>query len=614
MKNVFRTRLRWAALGWLSAVCLSGFAQVAQGTLKEVVVTASRSEQGIEEVKPDITVITRADIETMGLTSLSQVLSRIPGVQGTSSGGGSNVFVRGAESRMTSLLIDGVRVDGQDGQSLGGGAPWELVPMNLIDRIEVVKGPQSALYGSDAMGGVVQVFTRKPTVKSEMAATLGYGTFNTKQAGAYLGGKNGPWDYSLNVYQFSSDGFNTRPDLKTAKITPSEGALNNSSALRMGLAINQNHKLDYTYLTTVQNTRSVPWNGGIDYFNQNKLDASSVKLTSVWSDIYTTDAVVTYGLSRKVSDSPNDYYTANKTFLLNNKWVGAMGTLNFLVEKRTDDFESTPTRFDPKLSASRSQNGLGLGYSKAIGSHSFQLNTRNDYYDNFGLVNTNAIGYGYQLARPWAISASSSSGFRSPTLEQQFSPYGSETLKPESSSSQEVGLKYAFEKTIFKIATYESKYTNLLSSSQTLKSCAAGGFCYFNVGQANVKGTSIQGQHSWGGFDFSASLDDLVPVNESSGKDLILRARRTTHIAVSKRIQSWIFKLENQTIGQRFEEAANTNALSPYQLLNVFIGKSIDKNLSWSFRVDNLYDHYYEQIKNYASPGRIYFTSLKWAP
>ena len=124
MKNVFRTRLRWAALGWLSAVCFSGFAQVPQGTLKEVVVTAARSEQGIEEVKPDITVITRADIETMGLTSLSQVLSRIPGVQGTSSGGGSNIFVRGAESRMTSLLIDGVRVDlQQDMQITGGGAP-----------------------------------------------------------------------------------------------------------------------------------------------------------------------------------------------------------------------------------------------------------------------------------------------------------------------------------------------------------------------------------------------------------------------------------------------------------------------------------------------------------
>jgi outer membrane cobalamin receptor len=79
-------------------------------------------------------------------------------------------------------------------------------------------------------------------------------------------------------------------------------------------------------------------------------------------------------------------------------------------------------------------------------------------------------------------------------------------------------------------------------------------------------------------------------------------------------VQSWLFKLENQTIGQRFEEAANTNALSPYQLLNVFIGKSIDKNLSWSLRVDNINDHYYEQVKDFSSPGRIYFTSIKWTP
>ncbi|NBX55652.1 MAG: TonB-dependent receptor [Betaproteobacteria bacterium] len=588
MKNVFCTRLRQMALGMLSAVCLSGFAQEPQGTLKEVVVTATRSEQGLEEVKPDVTVITRADIESLGLTSLSQVLSRLPGVQGTSSGGGSHVFIRGAESRMTSLLIDGVRVDLQDGQSIGGGAPWDLVPMNIIDRVEVVKGPQSALYGSDAMGGVVQVFTRKPTEKSEISANLGYGTFNTKQAGAFLGGKNGPWDYSFNVYKLDSDGFNTRPDLKTAKTTPTEAAANSSGSMRLGLAINPGHRVDYTYLSSVQNARSVPWNGGIDYFNQNKLDTSSIKLTSVWSDTYTTDAMVTYGLSRKTSDNPYavDYSTSNKTLLLNNKWIGSMGSLNFLLEKRSDDFDSAATQSDPKLSSSRAQNGIGLGYSKSIGDHSVQLNTRNDYYDNFGAINTNAFGYGYQLSKAWSLSASSSSGFRSPTLEQQFGPYGSLALKPESSNSQELSLRYVFEKTFFKITTYESKYINLISSSQTLATCAAGGFCYFNIDEANVKGNSIQAQYSLVGIDFSGSLDDLVPINQSNGNDLNLRARRTSNIALTKRFQSWLFKLENQTIGQRFDDAANKNVLSPYQLMNFFVQQKIDKSLTWSLRID----------------------------
>ena len=213
--------------------------------------------------------------------------------------------------------------------------------------------------------------------------------------------------------------------------------------------------------------------------------------------------------------------------MLNNKWIGAMGSVNLLLERRSDDLESKPNPDNPKLSASRSQNGFGLGYSKAIGRNSIQLNSRNDNYDNFGVVNTNAIGYGFQLGNAWSISASSSSGFRAPTLEQQYGPYGAQNLKPESSNSQEIGLKYSFDKTIFKVALFESKYTNLISSSQTLTSCSAGFFCYFNVGKANIKGTSLQGQHSFAGFDISASLDDLVPVNEDSGKDLNLRARRT---------------------------------------------------------------------------------------
>jgi vitamin B12 transporter len=198
-------------------------------------------------------------------------------------------------------------------------------------------------------------------------------------------------------------------------------------------------------------------------------------------------------------------------------------------------------------------------------------------------------------------------------LEQQFGPYGSLALKPESSNSQELSLRYVFEKTFFKITTYESKYINLISSSQTLATCAAGGFCYFNIDEANVKGNSIQAQYSLVGIDFSGSLDDLVPINQSNGNDLNLRARRTSNIALTKRFQSWLFKLENQTIGQRFDDAANKNVLSPYQLMNFFVQQKIDKSLTWSLRIDNVNDQYFEQIKNYASPGRVYFANIQWA-
>ena len=148
LMNFVSTPVRAAVLGLLAPVslCVSISAAAQTATLKETVVTASRVEQPLADVVADVSIIDRADIERLGVGTVTEILSRVPGIQIVDRADTSRVFIRGADSRMTALYIDGVRVDTQDGAvRLGGGAPWELVPLSQIERIEVLRGPASAV-------------------------------------------------------------------------------------------------------------------------------------------------------------------------------------------------------------------------------------------------------------------------------------------------------------------------------------------------------------------------------------------------------------------------------------------------------------------------------------
>ena len=211
LKNV-----RLAALPLALAAAFPSFAQTtaanpAVAQLKEVFVTATRTAQPIGDVVADVTIIDREVIERSGAAGLADVLARVPGIEISRNGGvgnATNIFTRGGESRHTVVLIDGVRVDSQ---STSGGANWQAIPLAQIDRIEIVRGPTSAVYGSDAAAGVIQIFTKKGQNGFSPAITLGYGSYNTQKVEVSASGATGSVDYLVGIAQTSSDGFNVRP-------------------------------------------------------------------------------------------------------------------------------------------------------------------------------------------------------------------------------------------------------------------------------------------------------------------------------------------------------------------------------------------------------------------
>ncbi|RYF07889.1 MAG: TonB-dependent receptor, partial [Comamonadaceae bacterium] len=177
--------------------------------LQETVVTATRVARPLSDLVADVSIIDRDTIERSGATGVADVLARLPGVEMSRNGGPGNsgsVYVRGAESRFTAVYIDGVRVESQS----TGGAVWEQIPLSQIERIEVLRGPAAAVYGSDAIGGVIQLFTKKGEGPPAPSVQLGIGSHGTRTAQAAVSGGAGALDYSLGLSQERSDGFNAR--------------------------------------------------------------------------------------------------------------------------------------------------------------------------------------------------------------------------------------------------------------------------------------------------------------------------------------------------------------------------------------------------------------------
>jgi vitamin B12 transporter len=605
-------QMRLAALSFLAVLNLPAQGQ-SSTPLGETVVTATRVEQAVTDVVADVSIIGREDIERLGVSSVPQLLARLPGLQVVVNGDVGRVYIRGADSRMTALYVDGVRVDSQDGTSLlGGGVPWSLIPVSQIERIEVLRGSASAVYGSDAMGGVVQIFTRRGQGGFTPYADAGFGNLGTRKAGGGFSGAHQGWDYAVGLGHESTDGYNTRPDVVH---TPEreDGRLQTAS-VRLGHQLVRDHRLEYTGLASETDSRYVPWGGGTDYQAHGSLSTAALKWEARWSERYSTGLSLSRSVIAKRDDMPNDYRTKLQGVLFENRLKLAGGTLSAVLEERRDDFEAQPSAWDPAFRGDRSQRALALGYGLVAGPHSLQMNARHDRDSLFGGHLTGAIAYGYVFAPGWRATGSAGTAFRAPTLEQLFGPYGSTALAPETSQSQELGVSYAAPTQDFKAVVYRNEITDMISSSQTLTTCSAGWFCYYNVGRALIEGVTLSGQQRLQRYTLRASLDLLDPRDAITGNDLSLRARRVATAGIDRELGPGHVGLDVQAVGERYDNAANTVRLPGYVLLALHAHRRLAPDWRLVARLDNATDASYQQIANFATPGRTVFVGVQWRP
>ena len=595
----------------ITAAASAAFAATAATSADTVVVTASRAPQPLSSVLADISVVERAAIEHAGATGVADVLARLPGIEFARNGGPgttTSVFIRGSDTRHTAVYIDGVRVDSQS----TGGALWEQIPLEQIERIEVLRGPAAAIYGSDAVAGVVQLFTRRGRGAPRPTATLSAGSFNTRQAQAGISGSTDAADYALSISQGRSDGFSART---TPTANPDDDGWRRRSAhLRAGLQLSADHKLDASLLASRLQSQydSSP---RADDVSRHGLRTASLAWQGQWSDVSTSRAQL--GQTVSTYETRPSYYRTDTTLrhlTLQHEQRAGRHVLSALLERRQDALLNPASGSAARLQGDRHQDALGLGWRGDFGErgeHGLQAHVRHDQDSEFGGKSTGSLAWGWTVLPPWRITAAAATSFRVPTLYQRFSPYGNPALVPESGRNLELGLRWAAGPQQASLTAFRNRVDELIVFGPP-GACADAFGCYANVGRARLQGVTLAGRAQLAGVVLHGSIDWHDPRNLATDKVLPRRARRLATLGAETAWAGWTFGADVQAAGSRFENAANTQRLGGYGLLNLFASRALAPGLTLEARVDNAADKRYELARTYATAGRNGQLSLRW--
>lgn len=575
-----------------------------------VVVTANRVPEALSSVLADVSVVDRETIENSGATNVADVLAKLPGVEFSRTGGPgqtTSVFIRGAESRHTAVYIDGVRVDSQ----ATGGAPWEQIPLDQIDHIEVLRGPAAAVYGSDAIGGVVQLFTKRGQGATRVSAALTAGSYRTGEVQLGVSGAFDAFDYALSAAHGGSDGFSAR---NTPADNPdADGWKRDSVHARLGYQLTPDHRIEASWLTGILRSQYDDlYSPTTDDYSTNRLRTGGLSWNGRWSD--DASSSLAFGQTTTVYQTEPSYYRTETTLrdytFQHEQRVGA-NRLTFTAERLEDKLLNPATQYSDTLEGQRHEDAIGLGWRSDFGPHGLQAHLRYDHDSEFGGKTTGSLAWGWQFVPNWRLTASGATSFRAPTLYQRFSEYGNPSLVPESGRNVEVGLRWAAGGSEASLTAWRNTVSNLIDFGDA-GPCVSEYGCYVNVGRARLSGATLAGHTDLGGVTLRGSIDLHDPENLDTGNVLPRRARRFASLGAETLQFGWLLGAELQASGHRFDNAANTDRLGGYGLAGFYLSKTLMPGLVFGARLDNAFDKKYALADGYATAGRNGQVSLRW--
>lgn len=604
--------IRLSALAAACALVHPAFAlaQTAQADreLAQVVVTASRQQQRADEVLANVEVIERDRIEQAGHSTLLELLATQPGIRVVSNGGaGSNasVFMRGAESRHTLLLIDGMRV----GSATTGQAALEMIPLALVDRVEILRGPASALYGSEAIGGVIQVFTRKSKPGFFPSAYAGFGTESTWSYGAGLTGGVDRLRYSLAVGHDETEGFNSKPDpSRVFGANPDkDGFRNDYLNASVTLGLREGDELGVNLLQS-EGRNWYDTNRTYDSYLDKRTTAANLFMTnriaSAWTSTlrlgHSTDEVK----DRSTAARPSLFDTEQTQLMWQNDVRLPVGALMAAYEYLDQHVGGTTSYVEDN----RHIHAFLLGWTASFGAHSLQINARHDDNSRFGGETTGYLGYSYEVVAGLRVLGSIGSAFNAPTFNQLYFPDtgfggGNPDLKPERALNRELGVRWDQSGHAVGLTYYNNRVTDLIS-----------GWPPQNVNKAQLAGYELTYNGQFFGYRVRAGLDVLDARNERTNKRLPRRADEAAFASVDRSFGEWTVGVDWNGQGRRFENVANTQRMHGYGLLSAFVHYAINSDLRLELRANNILDKEYELARGFATPGANAFLMVRYAP
>jgi len=608
----FRRAAVPAFFSFLSALlCASIAAPVA--AQQQVSVTATRTPTRASDVVAEVSIIDRQTLDRSEARSLAELLSQQAGLQFASNGGlgkTASLFIRGLESRHTLLLVDGVRV----GSATVGTPSLDNLPLEAIERIEIVRGPMSSLYGNGAFGGVIQVFTRQATQGLSSNAKLAAGSNRYGQAAAGFGFGNGVVDAALQLQHTDTRGLSaTNPRVPFGNHNPDrDGWRQTGGSLRLGWRPVADWRVEMVSLQSKGETQLDDGPGaearaGLE--NRFSVVSARGSVMPGWTTrLSLSDATDVYNTLASASTfaSLGKTQTRSRQFGWENTVATPLGSLLALAERTTEKVSRPGT---PYVVRDREIDGLALGLSGAAQAHVWQASLRRDRNSQFGGITTGALAYGYALSPAWRVGASYGTSQVLPSFNQLYFPnFGNPNLLPEEGKHSELSLRWTTGEHSLRAAVYDYRYRGFISSGPQP----------VNLPRVDVDGLTLSYQGRYQGLDLTASVDHTDPRSATQGsanlgKQLARRAKNALRLGLDQQVGTWNVGASLAAFSHRFDDAANTRRLGGYATMDLRADWALTRDLRLGARLNNLGGKVYETVLGYNQPGREGFITLRYA-
>lgn len=573
-----------------------------------IVVTPTRTPEKASAVVGDITVITAQEIAAAGQTSLVELLQAQPGVEVAQQGGPGTlaaVRIRGGNSNQTLVLVDGLRV----GSATAGTTPLENIALDQVERIEILRGPASSLYGADAVAGVIQIFTKQGHGTPRPSVTVGVGNHGLLQGQVNYGGETGNTRFSLGAGYSRTDGGFSAARPGTYGYNPDQdGDEKRSVHLNVEQTIDDRNQIG---LTAMANRDFVDYDAGTakDVAHNQVNDVAAWwkgRLTGLWT------SQLRVGLGQNHTENfslgiPTGRFDTDQTqYLWQNDFALSGGNLTASLE-HNDQHVSSDTAF---TATSRTVNAAQLGYLGQWGAHTLQASVRHDDYSDFGGHSTGTVGYAYAFNTAWRASASYGTSFKAPTFNDMYWPVtlyyqGNPALQPEQGRNLEMALRYQNHANQLGLTAYRNRVKDLIVYVYPSME---------NVNRATLEGITLEGGTELAGVRIRASMDWQQPTDATTGKLLSYRARQHGTLDVSKVLDRWELGATLVASGSRFADAANTRRLPGFARLDVRAQYRINPEWKALVRVNNVLNADYQLVAGYNTPGINGLLALQYQP
>lgn len=578
--------------------------------LSDSIITASRQPQPADSSAAASNVFTRADIERLQPRSVTDLLRRVPGVSITTNGGPGSLTtlsLRGTSATQSLVLVDGQRI----GSASAGQPSLEFLNIENIERIEVIRGPRSAIYGSDAIGGVIQIFTRQGNAGLQPRIKLGIGSNQTYVRSVGLAGGDVRTTFDVGATLSETAGFDrTRHNQDGDQ--DRDGYRNEAYNLNVTHWASDDLELGARFTEQSGNTEYDLFGNPEDDF---RLSTASTYLQWQANTLWTTRLEAGHAEDKRDSRYDLDTYSYN-TYRDSASWLNTLRLSDAHQLQTGLDWYEDRLRSNSSFTRTERYNQAAFVQYRFGGDRlTAELGWRHDDNEQFGHANTRNAAVIVPLSGHQQLVASYGEGFRAPTFNDLYTAFGANPLlDPERSSSYEVQWRGQFDRAALQAAAFRTDIDDMILLDPF--------YVAQNISEARIHGLELSAGIDVLGWDTSASVAWLDPRERGTGKQLPRRAKRTLSIDVDRRFGDVGIGFGLVANSQRYNDRANQQALSGFGTLEARVNWQMLPSLRWDLSLSNLLERHYG-LANYSTAGRVYAyqeeqlnarLSMTWTP